>query len=683
MRVVAIIQARMSSRRLPGKVLRDLAGKPVLEHVVGRLAACRLVDDIVVATSADSSDDPVYRYCTGASVDCFRGSLEDVLNRFVRAGREFRADWVVRMLADCPLVDPVVVDACVAGAVAGDYDCYGLDGDFPDGLDCTVYKLSALEKAAAEARLPSEREHVGPYIIGHPEIFRVGRLELFSGLGHHRWTLDEQADFDFLEALLPRLPAGFGVTDVLDVLRRNPGLAEMNAGIERNEGYRRSVEEESAAPPAGSGQALYQRALQLVPGGTQLLSKRPELFAPGEWPAYYSRGKGCRVWDLDGRELIDMSTMSVGAAVLGYADDDVDRAVHDAVSRGVATSLNCPEEIELAEALLERHPWFDRVRYARSGGEAMAMAVRIARASTGRDAVLFSGYHGWSDWYLAANLGDAAALDGQLMPGLDPAGVPRGLLGTAIPFSVGDAESLDRALDKAGGSIAALVVEPARAHDAPAEHLAMLRSFADAHNAVLVFDEITSGFRMCSGGIHRRYDVRPDIAVFAKSMANGYAMAVVVGVEAVMEAAQGTFISSTNWTERIGPVAALATLRKYESAGAAEHIIRMGERCKEIWRASAASAGLEITVSGLPSLASFAFVSKHPAAMATRFVSEMLDRGFLAFRQFKPSLAHTDDDLNRYAVATAEVFQVIARLEPPELLRGPVAHAGFHRLTPE
>jgi glutamate-1-semialdehyde aminotransferase len=430
------------------------------------------------------------------------------------------------------------------------------------------------------------------------------------------------------------------------------------------------------------GVALYGRAKSLIPGGTQLLSKRPEMFAPDVWPSYYSRAKGCRVWDLDGREFIDMSIMAVGACILGYADDEVDDAVVQALRNGVNSSLNCPEEVGLAEALIELHPWFDMVRYARSGGEAMGLAVRIARAHTRRDVIMFSGYHGWNDWYLAANLADSASLDGQLMPGLQPNGVPRGLLGTAIPF---DANRIDSLREKVRGKekkIAAVVIEPARGEDAPAGYLKALRELTTEIGAVLIFDEITSGFRMCAGGIHRNYGVHPDMAVFAKSMANGYAMSVVMGTEKVMQSAQTTFISSTNWTDRIGPAAALATLRKYRRLGVEKHLIDTGNKVKQIWRGAAEAHGLKINVTGLPSLAAFAFQGPNAMALNTRFTIELLRRGFLGFRQFKPSLAHEPADLEQYQNAVAEVFGLIAA-DPAISIDTPLAHSGFQRLTQE
>ena len=433
-----------------------------------------------------------------------------------------------------------------------------------------------------------------------------------------------------------------------------------------------------------SGPQLYERAKKLIPGGTQLLSKRPEMFAPEIWPAYFEKAKGCTIWDLDGRAFTDMSIMGVGAAILGYSDEEVDDAVIRAIKKGVTSTLNCPEEVELAEVLISLHPWASMVRYARSGGEAMSMAVRIARASTHRDIIMFSGYHGWNDWYLAANLADESGLDGQLMPGLAPNGVPRGLKGTAIPFFVNDIASLRGQMKGQENKIAAIVIEPARGENAPRDYLIELKNFADEIGAVLIFDEITSGFRLCAGGLHRLYDVSPHMAVFAKSIANGYAMSAIIGTEKIMQAAQTTFISSTNWTDRVGPAAALATIAKYRRENVQDHIKTLGIRMKQMWQSVADKHGIGIKLSGLDSLPSFGFDNDHAIALNTGLTVEMLKRGFLGFRQFRPSFAHQDADMLAFERALDEVFaelkDMVTQKKPfPENLH----HTGFHRLTKE
>jgi glutamate-1-semialdehyde 2,1-aminomutase len=434
-----------------------------------------------------------------------------------------------------------------------------------------------------------------------------------------------------------------------------------------------------------SGYELFSRACKLIPGGTQLLSKRPSLYLPEQWPSYFSRAHGVEVTDLEGRVFIDMSMMGIGACVLGYADKEVDEAAKAAIDAGVASTLNAAEELQLAELLIELHPWAQMVRYSRGGGEAMAMAVRIARAHTRRDKIAFCGYHGWADWYLAANLAEDAALDAHLLPGLDPAGIPRGLQGTALPFHYNRIDQLRAIVDANRGELAAIVMEPQRGQEPASGFLEEVRDIADEVGAVLVFDEITTGFRMTSGGIHKLLHVNPDIAVFAKAMANGYAMAAVIGTETVMQAAQSTFISSTNWTERVGPAAAIATIRKFRRENVAAHLIAIGNQVMEGWRKAAQAAGLKLHTSGLPSLCHFTFEHEHELALTTLFTQILLGRGYLAYNQFKPSLAHSVEHVERYLAYVDEAFAILAeaisRGDVLSRLKGPVAQRGFYRLA--
>ncbi len=435
----------------------------------------------------------------------------------------------------------------------------------------------------------------------------------------------------------------------------------------------------------GRGQKLYKKAKTLIPGGTQLLSKRPEMFLPEIWPSYYKKAEGVIVTDLDDKQYIDMGIFGIGACILGYADEDVDGAVKEAITNGVASSLNCPEEVELAELLCKIHPWAEMVRFARSGGEAVSMAIRIARAATGKDKIVFSGYHGWCDWYLAANLGEDDSLDGQLMPGLDPTGVPRGLIGTALPFHYNNLNELKKIVAENKEELAAIIMEPQRGEEPKPEFLESIREIASSINAVLIFDEVTSGFRINNGGIHLTLEVNPDMAVFAKAMANGYAMAAVIGKEEIMEAAQSTFISSTNWAERIGPVAALATIKKFEQENVAEHLIDIGRKVQDGWRKAANKAGLKINITGIPPLSHFSFEYENNLAISTFFTQEMLKRGFLAWTQFKPSFAHKEVHVEKYLKEVNEVFKLIAKVvkekQIEKLLEGPISQKGFHRLT--
>jgi glutamate-1-semialdehyde 2,1-aminomutase len=433
-----------------------------------------------------------------------------------------------------------------------------------------------------------------------------------------------------------------------------------------------------------AGAELYRRAKDLIPGGTQLLSKRPEMFLPELWPSYYRSAKGCEVIDLDGNRYLDFSHCGVGTCVLGYADPDVDAAVKAAIDRGSMCTLNDPAEVELAELLIELHSWAEMARYARTGGEAMAVAVRIVRAATGRSAVAFCGYHGWSDWYLAANIEHGSNLADHLLPGLAPRGVPPSLEGSVLPFRYNDEDDFRRVLAAAGGDLAAVVMEPQRSEPPRPGYLEeVARATRDA-GAVLVFDEVTAGFRMNTGGLHRVLGVDPDVAVFAKGMSNGYPMAAILGRRSVMEAAQDTFISSTYWTESLGPAAALATIAKHRDAGVPRHLVAVGERLSAGWRQAAADAGLAVRLDGIPPLAGFSFAEPEALALTTLFTQEMLKRGFLASTHVYAMLSHDRAAVDRYLEAVAEVFVAVARARgtaPAGYLHGPVKHPGFQRLN--
>jgi glutamate-1-semialdehyde aminotransferase len=434
-----------------------------------------------------------------------------------------------------------------------------------------------------------------------------------------------------------------------------------------------------------SGQQLYSKAKKRIPGGTQLLSKRPEMLLPDQWPVYYSRAKGVEVWDLDGNKYTDMISGGIGACILGYCDPDVDRAVHGAIDAGSMTHLNCPEEVELADLLCDLHPWADMVRYARCGGEAMSVAVRIARAHTRRDKIAFCGYHGWHDWYLAANLGETDVLDGYLLTGLAPNGVPRGLKGTMLPFHYNQLEELEKIIANNGDNLAAIVMEPVHGSKPAPGFLETVREMATKAGAVLVFDEVTSGWRLTTGGAHMVYGVMPDIAVFAKAISNGYPMAAIIGRGDVMQAAQISFISSTYWTEKIGPVAALATIKKHRANHVAKHLIEVGEMMRSGWQSAAESNGIKITVSGISPLAWFSFNYPNAQAIRTLFTQSMLERGYLASNGFYSTYAHKPELIETFSKVLDEFFvelsDAIEEGVVEKLLKGPVAHTGFARLT--
>jgi glutamate-1-semialdehyde 2,1-aminomutase len=431
-----------------------------------------------------------------------------------------------------------------------------------------------------------------------------------------------------------------------------------------------------------TGTELWNKAKTLIPGGSMLLSKRAEMYLPAGWPAYFSRTQGCTVWDLDDKPYLDVGLMGVGTNILGYSHPKVDEAVMRTVKNGNLSTLNAPEEVYLAEALIALHPWAGMARFTRSGGEACAVAVRIARAASGKDKVAFCGYHGWHDWYLSANLGEDDSLDGHLLPGLEPNGVPRALRGTSIPFRFNDLAGLTAIM--ADDEVGVIYMEVQRSDPPAPGFLEGVRALATKHGAVLVFDECTSGFRRPMGGMHLHYGVDPDIATFGKTLGNGYAINAIIGRTEVMQAAQTTFISSTFWTERIGPTAALAALAAMTEEDAPARVHQIGVNVQQRWQEAATAAGLGITVGGLPALANYTVTGLNPLLVKTYVTKRLLDQGFLGGMSVYASIAHTDAVLDQYFEAVAIVMGELAHLDDAALvalLPDGVAQGGFARLT--
>ncbi len=443
--------------------------------------------------------------------------------------------------------------------------------------------------------------------------------------------------------------------------------------------------------PLPDVQDQYREACTIFPGGVQLFSKKPELFAPGQWPAYYEEAHGCRIIDTAGREYIDMSTGGILACILGYADPDVNAAVINRVRKGSMSTLQTYAEVEVAKELLAIHPWAERARFARTGGEAMAMAVRIARSATGRSKVVICGYHGWHDWYLAANLPDRSAADSSnalgrhLMPGLEPHGVPEELAGTTLTFIYNDLEGLEQVLQKHGNEIAAVVVESTRGEDPKPGFLEGVIAASHRAGAKVIFDEITIGWRLCLGGAHLKFGVAPDLAAFAKTISNGYAMSAVIGTATTMKGAEQSFISSAYWTEGVGPAAALATITKLKSIDVPKHLHTIGSRVMQGWRDLGQKHNLPVIAGSRPELATLAFDHPDNLAMLTYMTAHMLRHGFLASANFNGMLAHQTHHVDAYLGALDSVFASMkCHLDSNTLhqnIGGPIRQSGFGRLT--
>ncbi len=675
MTIVAIVQARMGSTRLPDKVMKRINDMPVIELLLKRLAQSKKIDLIVLATSTDTKNATLVAHINALGFETFQGSEQNVLERYYEAAKKYGANTVVRITGDCPLLDPRLIDQVIQRYEdeKADYGSNICPASYPDGLDVEVFSFSALEKAFQLAKRAEEQEHVTPFIRGS-EFFKKINFHNNQDYSNQRWTLDEPCDLEVITNVFnyfhPRID--FSFQDVLKLNESEPLFFAANKHLTRNEGSE-----------LGTGQKLWKRAKTVIPGGNMLLSKRAEMFLPVQWPAYFSKAKGCQVWDLDGNRYTDMSVMGIGTNILGYGNSEVDEAVRAVVSAGNMSTLNCPEEVYLAERLVELHPWADMVRFARTGGEANAIGIRIARAASGRDKVAVCGYHGWHDWYLAANLKSEANLAGHLLPGLEPTGVPKGLQDTIFTFDYNDFEKLEQIVQQE--DIGVIKMEVVRNFGPENNFLQKVRTLATDKNIILMFDECTSGFRQTFGGIHKMYDVTPDMAMFGKALGNGYAITAIIGRQEIMQAAQTSFISSTFWTERIGPSAALKSLDVMERTKSWDYITHMGNHIKQGWRRLSNQYGISISISGIPALASFNFNSSNALAYKTLLTQEMLKKGYLAATSVYTSVAHTAEIIEEYFSALEPIFSLIQECEAgrdvTSLLAGPICHAGFKRLN--
>ena len=675
MNILAIVQARLGSSRFPSKVLKKINGKSVVSLIYGRLSKSKMIDDIVVAISNNPKDNKLFNHLKNNKIKVFRGSENNVLDRFYKTAKFYKANWIVRITADCPLIDANIVDNVIKTALSKniDFSMNTCPPSFPDGYDVECFSMNALKITKKNANKNYELEHVTPNMRFNKKINKLNYCykENFSNL---RLTLDNKEDLRIIKNVYKEFYPDifFGIKEVINLYKKKPIIFKRKNKMKKINNYSKA-------------QKLWQKAKKIIPGGNMLLSKRPEMYLPNFWPTYFSKTKGCELWDIEKRKFFDFFLMGVGTNILGYSNKKVDRAVKSIVNKGNMSSLNCAEEVKLAEKLVEIHPWSKMVKFARSGGEANSIAIRIARAASGKNKIAVCGYHGWHDWYLSANLTNNSNLNNLLLKNLPIKGVPNNLKNTVYTFEYNDFEKLKQLINK-HKDIGVIKMEVKRNIDPKNNFLKKIRKIASEKNIVLIFDECTSGFRENFGGLHKKYKVNPDMAIFGKSLGNGYAITAIIGRKEVMEEAQNSFISSTFWTERIGPTAGIATLDFMEKNKTWKQISDTGNKIKKKWNNISEKLGLEVNVSGIASIPNFSFESKKNLIYKTYLTQEMLKRGYMAGNIVYVCTEH-EKFLNKYFENFEEVMFEINQFDKgnkrniEDLLDGPVCHETFQRLN--
>ena len=676
MKYLCVVQARMGSLRLPGKIKLNLKkNKSIIQFLIERLEKSKFIDKLVVATTKKQEDKFLKTHLKNYQCSVFFGSSDNVLKRYFDVSQKFKSINIIRITADCPFVDPLLIDKFVRlhQSKNSDYTSNTLVNTFPNGQDIEIFKTKFLHKAFYDVKDKYDKEHVTPYIKRLPNIKKIS-FKNDIDLSNYRMTLDYKSDFIMIKKIYDNLKTknNFDLKNIISIIK-NKKISYIGKKILKTKKLK-----------IPKGIKLWQRAKKIIPGGNMLLSKRPEMFLPDKWPTYYKKAKGCEIWDIGGTKYQDMSLMGVGTNILGYSNKKIDDAVISNLKKGNMSTLNSYEEVNLSEELLKINPWAQMVRLARTGGEANAIAIRIARASSKSDNIAFCGYHGWHDWYLSTNLNDKNNLDNHLLKGLPPRGVPKILKNTVFPFQYNNIDQLEQLVKQK--NIGIIKMEVRRDIEPEKNFLRKVREIANKNEIILIFDECTSGFRECYGGLHKQYKVNPDIAMFGKALGNGYAITAVVGKKKYMNEAQNTFISSTFWTERAGPTAAIETLKMMKKIKSWEIISKKGKEIKERWKYISDRYNLDMSISGLDSLAKFSFPEKYAVEYKTFITQEFLKKKILATNAVYVSIAHTEKFVDRYFYEFEKIADKLALIiyhkkNIKHYLESKIAHQTFRRLN--
>jgi glutamate-1-semialdehyde aminotransferase/spore coat polysaccharide biosynthesis protein SpsF (cytidylyltransferase family) len=666
-----ILQARTSSSRLPGKVLLPILGKPMLSHQISRLTKVNTPHKLIIATSELSSDDEIVKLCKELKVDCFRGSLEDVLGRYYQAALannpKKEVKNIVRVTGDCPLIDSEIIDQVISLFLESqvDYCSNCRPASLPDGLDVEVFTFDALEKSYKLAKKPSEREHVTPFICNNPQLFSTENYTHYPDLSHYRWTVDEEKDFILISKVYQALyPTNqhFKLTDILMLLERQPELAKINQTIMRNEGLAKSekndikntVQEETMTTDLTrqfkQSSKWLKRAEKTIPLGSQTFSKSRMAYPNNVSPLFIKRGQGCQVWDADDNQYTDFVSGLLSVS-LGYCNKEIDTAVIDQIQSGVTFSLPHQLEMEVAEQLVELIPCAEMVRFGKNGSDATSAAIRLARAHTKKEHVAVCGYHGWQDWYIGSTSRDL--------------GVPKATKELTHTFKYNNIESLEHIFSQNPNQIAAVILEPMNTHFPENDFLLNVKAMCQQYGAVLIFDETITGFRYNMGGAQQLFNVTPDLATFGKGMANGYPISAVVGRKDIMRLMEDIFFSGTFSGETLSLAATKATLNFMIENNVTEHLTRMGEKLqsglKEIIDDMQAQHWLSVTGHPVWSFLNISDKGIYSAIeLKSLFLQEMAQHGFLLGGGHNLNYAHKSADIEALLITYRKVLATLA-----------------------
>ena len=572
-KIICIIQARLNSKRLPKKVLVDIDGKTCLERVIERVQASKLINEIWLATTFLKEDKVLEETCNKLNIKFFQGSNLNVLSRFYHILNITKAKSIVRITADCPLIDAKVIDQVIRRFQKEkcDYLSNTVNRTFPDGLDVEIFSGAALKKTYLEAKHPFLKEHVTPYMHGNvPKGVLFGSFITKQFLNKKdysniRITLDRPEDLVLIRKIFSNLKDFCSWQEVIDFIRINPSLKKINKHIKTNEGSKISMSMIKKHKPFTKSNILFKKAIKVIPTASQTFSKSYMQWPLNISPLFLKSGKGCEITDVDNNKYIDY-LLALMPIIIGYANKEIDRAVYSQAKKGSILSLSHPKEVELSEKLIKIIPYAEMVKFSKNGSDVLSAAVRLARASTNRDYIAVSGYHGWHDWYIGTTSRNY--------------GIPKVVRNLTKKFNFNDINSLEKILGKNQEKFAAIVLEPDTFEEPNIAFLKEVRKICDKHGIIMIYDEIICGFRTMLGGAAKKYKVFPDLGCFGKAMANGYPLAALVGKKKLMENLGQVFVSGTFAGELLSIEACLKTIEVLKRDNVIDNLIKLGKFLK-------------------------------------------------------------------------------------------------------
>jgi glutamate-1-semialdehyde aminotransferase/spore coat polysaccharide biosynthesis protein SpsF (cytidylyltransferase family) len=661
LKTVLITQARMGSSRFPNKIAKEILGKSLLEIHLGRIKKAKCIDEIIVATTTNVEDEIVFNNAVKWGFKSFRGSENDVLDRFYQSIKYIKPEWVVRATSDCPLIDPELIDTIINFCLDNNLDyCTNGSSTFPDGTDVEVFKFSCLEEMWNKAELLSEREHVTPYLINRSNLngkneFKAAKFTCLKDWSDVRITIDNEEDFLVIQKLI----TDYGVDKDWEFYAQkyyDDKLNLINGFISRNEGYSKSVENDKKIMNKSE---FVKKIHELIPGGAHTYSKGDDQFSANA-PTGIQKGKGAWLWDINSDKYLDCS-MGLGSVTLGHAYEPVLQAVTDQLAFGVNFQRPSLIELAAAEKFLSLLPNQDMIKFSKNGSTVTTAAVKLARAFTGRDLVAFPydhPFYSYDDWFIGKTACNK--------------GVPKAFSELSVTFKSCDIDSLEKMFRDNSGKVACVIMEPEKFHCGPqcscqgatGAYLKAAIELCHKNGALFILDEMVTGFKVDFPGCVTKYNINPDMITWGKGIANGFSCSALTGTREVMS--QGGIlekgkekvflISTTHGAEGHSLAALMATIDFYKDENIVDGIHEKGKQIIDATRSIIDKHGMQEYIQALDSVWTPVWIfhgkeEKNSLSYKTFFMQEMVKSGVLFQGAIVPSLSHGREEIDFFLIA--------------------------------